>query len=123
MQKTQRFFKFKDEWYADVPGHTFEDNQMVAGADTVLEEIDRNGKNSGEVFMTVADRVDTSALDIVPFLVKFVMKKHDKYGAVYILTGPLAEYYDAVGFEIWICNVTHDVFGEHPQSIYVIDIK
>ena len=123
MQKTVRFFKLENEWYADVPNHTLEDNQMVAGADTVLEEIDRNGKNSGEVFLTVADRVDASSLEMIPFLAKFVMKNHDMNGAEYILTGPLAGLYDAVGFVVWICNVTHDVLGEHPKSIYVIDIK
>lgn len=29
MQKTVRFFKLENEWYADVPGHTLEDNEMV----------------------------------------------------------------------------------------------
>ena len=38
------------------------------------------------------------------------------------LAGPLAERYGAVGFELWICNVTHDVFGELPGSKYIHDI-
>ena len=38
------------------------------------------------------------------------------------LAGPLAERYGAAGFELWICNVTHDVLGEHPESIYIHDI-
>lgn len=122
MQKTVRFFKLDNEWYADVPGHTLEENEMVSGADTVLEEIDRIKSGTGEVFLTLADSVNASVGEL-PFLVKFVRKTHDKNGAEYILTGPLAELYGAVGFEVWICNVTHDVLGEHPKSIYVLDIK
>ena len=38
------------------------------------------------------------------------------------LAGPLAERYGAVGFELWICNVTHDVLGELPGSKYIHDI-
>ncbi len=25
----------------------------------------------------------------------------------------------AGSYELWICNVTHDVLGEHPRSIYI----
>ena len=25
--------------------------------------------------------------------------------------------------EVWICNVTHDVFGEHPEHIYITKIE
>ena len=35
----QRFFKLNSRWYADVPNHTLEENEMVCGADTLLEEI------------------------------------------------------------------------------------
>jgi hypothetical protein len=24
---------------------------------------------------------------------------------------------------VWLCNVTHDVLGEHPENLYIIDIK
>ena len=43
MEKTIRFFKINDGvnagWYADVPGHTLEENQMVSGSDTFLEKV------------------------------------------------------------------------------------
>ena len=35
----QRFFKLDSRWYADVPGHTLAENEMVCGADSLLEEI------------------------------------------------------------------------------------
>ena len=40
MEKTIRFFKINEGinagWYADVPEHTLEENQMVSGSDTFL---------------------------------------------------------------------------------------
>ena len=35
----QRFFKLNSHWYADVPGHTLDENEMACGADSLLEEI------------------------------------------------------------------------------------
>lgn len=37
----QRFFKLNSRWYADVPGHTLEENEMVCEADSLLEEISK----------------------------------------------------------------------------------
>ena len=121
MEKTLRFFKFNDEWFADVAGHTMEDNQMVAGADEFLETIDRELGGRGEVIMTFATGLDLSSGH--PMLAKLIMRSHNQWGATYVLTGPIAEQYGAVGFELWICNVTHDVLGEHPKSIYILSIR
>lgn len=57
------------------------------------------------------------------FLAKLIRKTYDDYGADYILAGPLAERLGAVGSELWICNVTHDVLSDHPESIYIHDIE
>ena len=37
MEKIVRFFKQDNKWYADIPNHTLEDNEMVMGADIALE--------------------------------------------------------------------------------------
>ena len=122
MQKTVRFFKIAEGreagWYADVPGHTLAENEMIAGSDTFLEEVNALSGGRGEVRITLSD--DNVAGS---FLAKLNRKNHNQWGATYILTGPLAERHDAVGFELWICNVTHDVLGEHPRSIYIHDIS
>ena len=70
--------------------------------------------NDGEVHITCSDNNETGS-----FLAKLLMKNHNQFGATYILTGPLAEKHDAESYELWICNVTHDVLGEHPRSIYI----
>ena len=40
METKLRFFKQDNKWYADVPNHTFDENEMVA--DTVLDLIADN---------------------------------------------------------------------------------
>ena len=122
MLKTIRFFKINEGpqvgWYADVPKHTLAENEMVAGSDAFLEVVDRVTGSDGEVFVTCSDDNSGDA-----FIAKLLMKNHNQWGATYILTGPAAKKHDAVGFELWICNVTHDVLGEHPKSIYIHNIK
>ena len=53
-------------------------------------------------------------------------------GAYYTVSGPLYNLYlnrigekqpELLANTIWICNVTHDVFGEHPNAIYVTNIN
>ena len=122
MLKKVRFYKIGEGpdmgCYADVPNHTLEDNQMVCGSDSFLEEVNIILGGRNEVFITLSD--DNSA---GKFIAKLIRKKHDDCGADYFLTGPLAEHFNAVGFELWICNVTHDVLGEHPELIYIHNIS
>lgn len=106
MVRDIRFFKQDGRWYADVPGHSLEDNEMVFGADTALETLSEGGN---EVTITVSDTPDPKCI------IHFKMKEHDDYGATYTETD--------TGSEIWICNVTHDVFGEHPEDLYILEIK
>lgn len=87
---------------------------MVSGSDVFLEEVNNILGRNNEVTLTLSDNNEPGE-----FLAKLVMKSHNQWGATYILSGPLAVQYDAVGFELWICNVTHDVLGEHPRSIYI----
>ncbi|MBR4133961.1 MAG: hypothetical protein IKU04_05510 [Bacteroidales bacterium] len=122
MMKTVRFFKINGGrdagWYADVPGHTLAENEMVAGSDDFLEAADKMTGSDREVHITLSDTDEG-----VPFLVRLRMKNHNQWGATYVLSGPLAERHGAVGFELWVCNVTHDVLGEHPREIFIQNIK
>ena len=105
----QRFFKLNSRWYADVPGHTLEENEMVCGADFLLEEISKF-LNSPEV---------TLDLDIEPSDFPFatlIQIEHDDDGATYKVESSLKTDF------VWICNVTHDVLGEHPKRIYINSI-
>ena len=122
MTKTIRFFKISDGpergWFADVPNHTLAENEMVAGSDVFLEAVDYLTGGDGEVQITVSD-------DNAPgeFLAKLTRKQHDDAGATYKLGGPHPKRYGVTGVELWICNVTHDVLGEHPETIYLHQIN
>lgn len=123
MEKRIKFFKQDNKWYADVPNHTLEENEMVMGADIALDYLS-NGKN--EVFITVTD---TDPGWNAPLI--FHRKEHDDDGAYYTMSGILfmdfldnfAQELIGTRPEIWICNVTHDVFGEHPEHIYVLKVE
>ena len=106
----QRFFKLNSRWYDDVPNHTLEENEMVCGADSLLEEISRF-LNSPQVTLGLGIE-----LCDFPFAI-LTQIEHDSCGATYKVESSLDT--DLV----WICNVTHDVLGEHPDKIYINSIS
>ena len=114
------FYREKDCWYADVPGHTQAQNQMVAGADRLIESFDR-GRGRVEVVMSS----DVTAPR--PYLVRLHRIEHDPFGATYWASSGDASDAPRLSFAAipiaWLCNVTHDVFGEHPRDIYIHAIR
>jgi hypothetical protein len=112
--RTLVFFKQDKKWYADVPGHTLAENRMVAGADTFLEFVDKQKK--GKVIITLSASCPNK------FMLKLVRIEHDPFGATYKVSGPFADENGISGSVMWLCNVTHDVLGEHPKEIYIHSI-
>lgn len=108
-RKSLRFYKQSGEWFADVAGHTQAQNQMVAGADTLLEKISDGSSEVTMVFSSDLKQPD-------PWQLWLHLVEHDKYGATYRVKRAKGEGWSLA----WLCNVTHDVFGgEHPQDIYI----
>ena len=126
METKLRFFKRDKKWYADVPNHTLEENEMIMGSDTAL---DLMSDNKDEIVLTLSDEDDEHSI------LTMTMKEHDSEGAYYILSGFLYNRFldlfaldsstlpSDITNEIWICNVTHDVFGSHPKNIYLLKIE
>lgn len=126
METKLRFFKRDKKWYADVPNHTLEDNEMIMGSDTAL---DLMSDNKDEIVLTLSDE------DAEHSILTMTMKEHDSEGAYYTLSGFLYNKFldlfaldsstlpSDITNEIWICNVTHDVFGSHPKNIYLLKIE
>ena len=126
METKLRFFKQDKKWYADVPNHTLEENEMVMGSDTALDLL---SDNKDEIVLTLSDEDDEHSI------LTMTMKEHDSEGAYYILSGFLYNKFldlfaldsstlpSDITNEIWICNVTHDVFGSHPKNIYLLKIE
>ena len=126
METKLRFFKRDKKWYADVPNHTLEENEMIMGSDTAL---DLMSDNKDEIVLTLSDEDDEHSI------LTMTMKEHDSEGAYYILSGFLYNKFldlfaldsstlpSDITNEIWICDVTHDVFGSHPKNIYLLKIE
>ena len=72
MIKTVRFFKIgvgpQAGWYADVPNHTLEENEMVSGSDIFLEEVNTILGKHNEVLITVSEDNATGE-----FIAKLIM--------------------------------------------------
>ena len=126
MEIKLKFFKQDNKWYADVPNHTLEENEMVMGTDTALDLL---SDNKDEIILTLSDEDERHSI------LTMTMKEHDSEGAYYNLSGflynnfldlfasgELVFPFDITN-EVWICNVTHDVFGEHPKNIYLLNIE
>ena len=106
------FHKDDHGWYAEVPTHTRSENAMVAGADLVIGRM-AQGNNTVEVkFRTVESATLGKPLITTN---RFL---HDRFGGTYLVHGAAA-----IPFPAWLCCVTHDVTGEHPEHIYVYEIK
>lgn len=123
METKIKFFKQNNKWYADVPNHTLEENEMVMGSDIVLDYL---SNDKDEVLLTVTDQDPGWNAPLI-----FYRKEHDDEGATYNLSGILLmTLLDEIGTdfieckpEVWICNVTHDIFGEHPERIYLLKVE
>ena len=76
MKTKLRFFKKDKKWYADVPNHTLEENEMVA--DTALDLI---ADNKDEVILTLSDEDDKHSM------LTMTIKEHDSEGAYYTISG------------------------------------
>lgn len=101
---TLNFYKKNERWYADIPEHTEEDNEMVMGADTFLDVYSEDGEHCHLQF---------AIEEPAQYIMKLERGEHDWDGAYYTVDN---------GMQLWICNVTHDVCGEHPEFIYIINI-
>lgn len=106
------FHKDEAGWYAEVPTHTRSENAMVAGADVVIGRM-AQGDNTVEVkFRTIESKALVKPLCWMKRIL------HDRFGGTYLVHGV-----SLIPFPAWLCCVTHDVTGEHPERIYVYEIN
>ena len=68
-------------------------------------------------------------------MLTMTIKEHDSEGAYYTISGFLYNKFldlfdldsSSVSFditnEVWVCNVTHDIFGTHTNNIYVLNVE
>lgn len=100
------------KWYVILPEYEGEqeDLEMVDNADNFLEALTEDG-------LYVYLDVNMEAPNVGDFFI-LEMEAHDDDGAFYNVIDC-----DRFSGTIWLCNVVHAVYGEHPQTLYcsVID--
>ena len=104
------FLKEDDgKWYVDLPNwpYAHEELEMVNGADKLLDYLTLDDK-------LVSLEVYTEEPTIGEYIT-YSLTDHDDYGGTYKNQNPYAEVP-----EIWLCNVTHFVLGEHPENLYIV---
>lgn len=103
-RKDLLFYSDRGGWYADVKGHTQGQNQMVAGADTLIARF-ANGHNAVRVVlsavydrrhqaidpMSLVDARPASDSDADAYLLRMRRIEHDPFGATYWVTQPGAD--------------------------------
>ena len=98
------------KWYADVSGWegSLASLQMISGSDDFLDSLCKNGH-----FVTLEISTDNPGLKYQAELIHL-----DAFGGTYKLSEPFEALDGTVSDEIWICNVTKYIFGEHPKKLY-----
>ena len=94
------------KWFVVLPEYDGEqeDLEMVDGADDFLEFLADDGLYvNAEISLDKDER----------FPIKLKLAYHDEIGATYHVEN-LADY----DKDIWLCNVVHFLYGEHPENLY-----
>lgn len=101
------FEKWEDgRWFVVLPEYDGdqEDLEMVDGADALLDYLTEDG-----LYVTV----DVSLEDAEDHPILLRLVAHDEIGGTYQVKN-----LDEFRQDIWLCNVVHFVYGEHPEIIY-----
>ena len=106
------FEKWEDgRWFVVLPEYDGdqEDLEMVDGADAFLDYLTEDG-----LYVTV----DISLEDTGDDAIILKLAAHDSIGGTYEVEN-LHEF----KYDVWLCNVVHFLFGEHPVMIYFKVVK
>jgi len=101
------FEKWEDgRWFVILPEYDGdqEDLEMVDGADTFLDFLTEDG---------LYVNVDISLDNAMDNSMTLRLVAHDVIGGTYQV-----ENLDGFSHNVWLCNVVHFLFGEHPEIIY-----
>ena len=103
------FEKWEDgRWFVVLPDYDGdqEDLEMVDGADTLLDFLSTDG---------LYVMVNVSLEEKAGYSVQLNLVAHDVIGGTYHV-----QNLEGFNQDVWLCNVVHYLFGEHPETIYFI---
>ena len=101
------FEKWEDgRWFVVLPDYDGpqEDLEMVDGADKLLDVLTTDG-------LYVNLRI---SLEYDSDMYHLHLVKHDELGGTY----EVMNHGRFLHKDIWLCNVVHDIIGEHPEDIW-----
>lgn len=103
------FERYEDgRWYVVFPEYSgpHEDLEMVAGADRMLDALSTDG-------LYAKLSISESECDMDEDCFTLELEAHDDDGGWYNVI-------DCPSFQgtIWLCNVVHEFFEDHPQILY-----
>ena len=104
---TLTFEKWEDgRWFVVLPDYEGdqEDLEMVGGADKLLDYLTEDNMCVKLIVDDENVHYDWNRLDLV---------SHDDSGGTYEVSGV-----DGFDQEIWLCNVVHELYWDHPEVIY-----
>ena len=81
-----------------------EDLEMVDGADTFLDYLTEDGMYV-TVYVSLEETEDNP--------IKLRLVAHDEIGGTYQV-----ENLEGFKQDVWLCNVVHFLYGEHPENFY-----
>lgn len=116
MERVLRFYKTEENrWFVDLPEWPVEyidALEMVAGADTMLDILSKNGDNVLLKISTEEREGYIARLDIKE------LPENDFEGAFYMcdIAGGNSQNNP---FEVWLCGVTKYVFSKYPLTILI----
>ena len=100
------FEKWEDgKWYIQYPEYDGdqEDLEMIGNAAELLDEMTTDG-----LYVTL----DVS-LEEIQYYSELKLISHDEIGATYEVL-----HFRNYTKDVWLCNVVHNLYGEHPDVIY-----
>jgi hypothetical protein len=111
-----KFDKENDgKWYVDLPEWLGpkEALEMVCGADTMLDIL---SQGEGSIYL---DIVTDGHSPVFPKVILSRNHEEVESGSFYDIKWGLGST-DLTTFKIWLCDVTEFVFGEFPETIFII---
>ena len=93
------------KWYIQYPEYDGdqEDLEMIGNAAELLDEMTTDG-----LYVTLDVRLEGNQ-----YMHCLKLVKHDEIGGTYEVTD-----HGCFDKDVWLCNVVHYLFGEHPEEIY-----
>ena len=115
MVKKLIFIKLAGRWFVhlpDYPGH-YSDLEMVSGADVLCDMID--SLDIGYITVYVSDKPLEDQFTTREYILDFVNSTKGADGEQDGANYRMREY----KLDVWLCNVTKDLFGEFPATFYI----